>query len=369
MDEQSLQLEINHFEQAQARIREIAEQHSYDQLRQLQFQQRALQMANTQMMSIRRYLIDTQNRIQSNPALLKQFASLMKSGDKDPMKTLIMQESGGQDLQAMYQAAAMNVQNIRQQGFAQFGNATGTNTSPLVDKAIDSAMPFAVRAPEDQQKILGDYANKIKSGTPIDMKEVTTSGVPIGSIAQQLGVSIDPISGMVQKIGQPAPGASSPMQINQPGVMPLAAARGAAALFGGGGQAAPAPVAASAQTPPVASAVQGPGAADAQAQPARFQQILRMSSNLPDAEQAARALLDMGVDYNTVIQAAPQGFQQMLSAKLPKRIPTKPLPMPQIGSPQPAPAQPNQLTPQLGNPFTPANALAPSRPLFTPPGV
>lgn len=406
MSAEDMERQIEIEQNRRARLQEIEAQGKYDQSRQLQQIRTMQQMANTAMLTAKRNFDDAQEKIFSDRALIQQYNELTKQ--KVPNALAIMvQKVSGKDFYADYLNAAAQIQQYNQMAASLGG--IGGGPSPGVTKAVDRNMPYAYQTPEAQASIMAEVTKQLQSGTPLNVKSLNTMGVPFADIAKNMGMAVDPMTGMVSKPqaaqveapsatpagmvpgslpdmlrAQQAPGAAAgtmptmpaptaPVPGSLPDMLRAQTQPGAAAAPAASTQAAPQAtfkVPSSSfhrdygvpsfpghtlPAPPAPNADSAANAQDAQRSVSMYRLMLSRSADLPNAEQSARALLDLGEDYNMVITSAPQQFQSLLAAKLPKRIPTQP----KMAAPLPS-----------ANPFTPPGS-APTqpgaRPMFTPP--
>lgn len=385
MDYQSLRAQLQMLQQRQT-SKEVAElSHRMgldDQLRALRTMQ---SMANMNLANVKRARDDAIKRVMSDPALMKEYSDLIRAKDPEPLRKMIAKISAGRDLDAEILKAGAEVNDLKQKAFTLQGVTGGAGEDPRVTAEVDKNMPFALLDPTTQAQITAQIAANLKAGKPIDITEARSRGIPVEQIAATSGIALDPITGGPQAVaGAPAAGSAAPspfasgvqagMQFRHgrpPQVPSTAAAAGVpdiretgvgasieAALYPGQPPVTPTRldlmrtrlgIPAPQTIPPQPSAFptseagiqrsmqvapsiahpqisSGIGAKPLLPQPnspvmSPFAPLMQ-ASTLPSAEQIARQLLDQGSGYDEVVAAIPEQFRPLLTARLPKRLPT-----------------------------------------------
>lgn len=351
-----------------------------DQLRALRGMQ---SMANMNLANVKRARDDAIKRVMSDPMLMKEYSGLIRAKDPEPLRKMIAKVAAGRDLDAEIMRAGQEVNDLKQKAFTMMGVTGSAGPDPRVAAEVDKNMPFALLDPTVQAQITAQISANMKAGKPIDVTEARSRGIPIEQIGTTIGVNIDPVTGAMASpgavAGAPAPSAfGSGVQAgltNRHGVAPqvpnTAAAAGVpdiretsmgasieAALSPGGAKPGPSRLdlmrsrlgipapqtippqgseyptpehglaAASAVAPSIAAPQisSGIGAKPLLPQPggsvmSPFAPLMQ-ASTLPSAEQIARQLLDQGSGYDEVVAAIPEAFRPLLTARLPKRLPT-----------------------------------------------
>lgn len=350
-----------------------------DQLRALRTMQ---SMANMNLANVKRARDDAIKRVMSDPALMKEYSDLIRAKDPEPLRKMIAKISSGRDLDAEILRAGQEVNDLKQKAFTLQGVTGGAGQDPRVTAEVDKNMPFALLDPTVQAQITAQISANLKAGKPIDITEARSRGIPVEQIAATSGVQLDQTTGAIGPMQSPAaapgaparagvpnlnldtspmtPGAPvSPLRYNNtpPGETQLGSSI-EAALYPGRPPVTPTRldlmrtrlgIPAPQTIPPQPSAFptseaglqqsmqvpqsmahpqisSGIGAKPLLPQPnspvmSPFAPLMQ-ASTLPSAEQIARQLLDQGSGYDEVVAAIPEAFRPLLTARLPKRLPT-----------------------------------------------
>lgn len=401
MSPEDLDAEIRSQETRAQHLEDVKAAHDYDRVKQQQVLNQQVNQARNKMNMSQRALQQFTKQASMTKAWGQTFT--MKGLEQVQEQKKIIDAVAGIPINQQFEKDSQEYDQV----YAMLRAVGGSGLSPLADQAARANMAFGARTADEQAQAITDLQGKLKSGAPVDFDKLRSYGIPVDAAAAQIGLSVDP-TGKVQPMASVAPSAAPAADNGLTSALGAGGGLGdALSSFGAKPNAAsfssgtpPTPVVnggegggmdisamnalASPPKPPMSAPnipqsarppeqFSGHGATGSFSGPPVAQTgtlttpvthgddslSLRYSRNLPEAETAARMLLSKGMDYNSIIDTAPQQFRSMLAAKLQKRIPTQPLP----ASPMPS-AGAQIRPPATSNPFTPPSSNVP---MFTPP--
>ena len=224
----SLRNQLGTLEHRRTAIRQAEAQHRLGQQDKLVQLRRMQQTAKDGLNELDDEIKQYRSQLFMNPnaaAEYQQLRKTWKAGDRDPAEIAIIKHlANGRDVFAERNAAAQQVQMIRQQMFSE----TGVN-DPL-DKNTAAKMPFHLLPPEDQAGLVQTIQQRLAAGQPIDIQALKHQQVPIDQIAAQSGFAIDPATNQVVKLDAAAGAAAPAPNVSQSlGTIHSAAMKGVSA--------------------------------------------------------------------------------------------------------------------------------------------